>query len=139
MKNHFCRLAIDGGVLHLRAIESMSGAVLDSFTLVRSVAGVEGGGTDGNRALSLARPQPNPAQGGAVLRFSLPAAGHARMEIVDLGGRRMWSADSQLTAGPHEWRWNGENARGERAASGLYFVRLSTLWGTRSERLTLLQ
>src|SRR5206468_9457209 len=43
--------------------------------------------------LELAHPTPNPSQGVAWLRFSLPHEGRAQLEIIDLAGRRVWHAD----------------------------------------------
>lgn len=35
--NHYCKVAIDGGVLQFQAINRSTGAVIDSFTLVRTI------------------------------------------------------------------------------------------------------
>jgi flagellar hook assembly protein FlgD len=89
--------------------------------------------------LALARPAPNPGLGTTLLRFSLPQAGHARLEILDLSGRRLWQVESELGAGPHEWRWDGRGEQGGSVGAGLYFVRLVTPWGNRTERLVWLR
>ena len=102
------------------------------FRIVDPNAGV---GVGGPAVLALARPAPNPGHGTTLLRFSLPQAGHARLEILDLSGRRLWQAESELTAGPHEWRWDGRGGQGGSVGAGLYFVRLVTPWGNRTERL----
>ncbi len=106
------------------------------FHIVDPNAAVDG---EGPAVLALSRPQPNPGPGATVLRFSLPAAGRARLEIMDLAGRRLWRQEAQLGAGAHAVRWNGCIASGERAGAGLYFVRLVTPWGTRTQRLALLR
>ncbi len=95
-------------------------------------------GDAGPAVLALSRPQPNPGTGGSLLRFSLPAAGQARIEIHDLAGRRLWQRAGDFAAGAHAVRWNGTNDSGERLGAGLYFVRLVTPWGTRTQRLSLL-
>ena len=89
--------------------------------------------------LALARPQPNPSRGTALLRFSLPQVGNARLEIMDLSGRCLWRAEAELPAGPHAWRWDGRGSDGGDSGAGLYFVRLVTPWGTRTERLVRLK
>jgi hypothetical protein len=94
--------------------------------------GVPGGANPG---LALSRPVPNPAHATALLQFSLPAAGVARLEILDLTGRRVWSRREALGPGPHAWTWNGRDASGRAVAAGLYGVRLQTPWGTRATRL----
>ena len=94
-----------------------------------------GVGGSGPAVLALARPQPNPSRGTTLLRFSLPAAGHARLEVVDISGRRMGNFEGEFPAGPQTWRWDGRGPDGGAAGAGLYFVRLVTPWGTRTERL----
>lgn len=98
-----------------------------------------GVGENGPAVLALARPHPNPGRGSTLLRFSLPGAGVVRLEILDLLGRRLWQAEAELGAGPHEWRWDGHGAGGGRTGTGLYFVRLVTSWGNRTERLVWLR
>ena len=75
-----------------------------SFRIVDPTAGVWGSGP---AVLALARPQPNPSRGGTLLRFSLPAAGHARLEVVDVSGRRLGSTEGEYAAGAQSWRWDG--------------------------------
>ena len=107
-----------------------------SFRIVDPTAGVWGSGP---AVLALARPQPNPSRGGTLLRFSLPAAGHARLEVVDVSGRRLGSSEGEYAAGAQSWRWDGRNPDGGELGAGLYFVRLATAWGTRTERLVRLR
>lgn len=94
---------------------------------------------DGAAILALSSPAPNPAHGAALLRFSLPFAGTARLDLVDIAGRRVWGVEGVFTAGAHTWHWRGSDAQGGRVRAGLYFVRLVTPWGTRSERFVVLR
>ena len=89
----------------------------------------------GPSVLALARPTPNPSHGAARLRFSLPAAGDARLEVLDVGGRRVWAQSHAFAAGLHELRWDGRDDAGHALGAGLYLVRLVTPWGTRGTRL----
>ena len=89
--------------------------------------------------LFLARPLPDPSAGSTLLRFGLPAAGRVHLEVLDLAGRRVWHSEGELPAGAHAWRWSGETDRGGNAGTGLYFIRLITPWGTRTERLVRLR
>jgi beta-lactamase superfamily II metal-dependent hydrolase len=107
-----------------------------ALSIVSSSAGV---GDGAPAALALARPMPNPSRGATVLRFSLPQAGHARLEIVDLGGRSVWHEEGWREAGSHSVRWDGRGSRGEPCGAGLYFARLTTPWGARTERLVRLR
>jgi len=112
-------------------------AVSDSlFQIGEATAGVGGAGP---ALLALARPQPNPSRSTTLLRFSLPAAGRARLEVVDISGRRMGDFEGEFPAGAQTWRWDGRGPDGGAAGAGLYFVRLVTPWGNRTERLVRLQ
>ena len=91
-----------------------------------------------SRAL-LAPPIPNPASDATTLRFWLPRAGRASLEILDISGRRLWRTEADLAAGIHDQRWDGRSSRGARVSAGLYFVRLSTPWGDRMGRLVRLR
>jgi len=135
--HHFCTVSIEHDLLTLRAL-TPAGAVLDSFTLQR-FGPVTGATAAGPAGPMLARPEPNPGRGTTLLRFSLPRAGRARLEIVDLSGRRVWRTEADLGAGAHEWRWDGRDGAGADAGAGLYFVRLVTPWGTRTQRLVRLR
>jgi hypothetical protein len=93
------------------------------FTLLRipvperlaSVTALSGG-----PMLSL-RNTPNPASG--LVRFDVAgAAGPARLDVLDLSGRVIWSRT--LAPGACDVTWRGESERAGRAASGLYFARL---------------
>jgi hypothetical protein len=78
------------------------------------------------RALALAAPWPNPAPGGAALRFAIPEGGApARLVIHGLDGRRVRTlVDAVLPAGEHAAVWDGRDARGGSVAPGLYVARL---------------
>jgi hypothetical protein len=96
-------------------------------------------GGDRTVVLALAHPVPNPTPGDVLLRFSLPAAGEARLEMLDLAGRRVWSVEGAFPAGTNSWRWDGVDAGGDRAGAGFYFVRLVTPWGARTERFVVIR
>jgi uncharacterized repeat protein (TIGR02543 family) len=91
---------------------------------------------DAPRELALSSPWPNPGSGAVAVAFALPVGGRARLDVLDVGGRRITSIDQDFTAGSHEWQWSGLSSDGLRAGAGLYFVRLTTPWGTRTRRLT---
>ena len=76
--------------------------------------------------LAFARPSPNPSRRSATLRFTLPAAGSVRLEVLDVNGRRVWRRSDSLAGGSHEWSWDGRDDRGRSAGAGLYLVRLAT-------------
>jgi len=90
--------------------------------------------------LSFARPSPNPVRGNAALRFGLPQASRAKLEVFDVRGRRVRTlVDGDRPAGWYVEDWNGADASGRPAGSGLYFVRLTVGERRIEHRLTLLR
>lgn len=88
--------------------------------------------------LALALPTPNPMRGHGLLRFALPAAGDAALEIYDCMGRRVRTlARGTFEPGRHEAAFDGRDDGGRRLVPGLYFARLVTPAGTRTVRLAL--
>lgn len=76
---------------------------------------------------------PNPARD--AVTFSLAgASGLARLELLDLAGRRVWSRDVAGTGAT--LRWNGEREGGGRAAAGVYFARAEDARGVLVRRVT---
>ena len=72
-------------------------------------------------------PVPNPSARIVTLRFTLPRAMRARLEIVDASGRRVRSvAFGILSGGDHAWRWDGRDDGGMRVPNGVYTTRLTT-------------
>jgi hypothetical protein len=89
--------------------------------------------------LRLTRVAPLPVRGAATVEFVLPEAGEARLELFDLGGRRVATlAEGPFRAGVHRVRWEG---RGETGAlpAGLYFVRLRAGGQVRSQAVPVLR
>jgi hypothetical protein len=74
----------------------------------------------------LLAPYPNPFNPRTRLRYELEAAGHVTLEILDARGRSIRRLlDARLGAGPGYVLWDGRDARGALAASGVYLARLS--------------
>jgi hypothetical protein len=89
-------------------------------------------------ALTLSPVFPNPITGAARIRFSLATAGRVTLEVFDIQGRRAATVlDEVREAGPHEASWDGRTDRGDRAARGLYFIRLQTVDQTRIQKAVL--
>jgi hypothetical protein len=88
----------------------------------------------------LAPPSPNPFRGHAALRFGLSRAGEVRLEMFDVGGRRVRTlAEGMRSAGSHLVPWDGRDDGGRPVGAGIYFVRLITPAGTYRSRLVSLQ
>ncbi len=82
---------------------------------------------DGSSPLPRLRvPRPNPSASSATVAFYLPAPGRVSLGVYDVSGRLVDGlvADRDYPAGYHSVVWNGLRS-GMRAASGVYFIRLS--------------
>jgi hypothetical protein len=70
---------------------------------------------------------PNPFNSNTEIKFNLPTAGDAAVQIYDITGARVKMLISgPIDAGEHSIRWNGTNEMGEKVASGIYFYTLSS-------------
>ncbi len=68
---------------------------------------------------------PNPFNPRATVVFTLPAAGHARLTVHDVRGRRLRVlAQGHAAAGRHELEWDGRDNAGRPLSSGVYLLRL---------------
>ncbi len=84
-------------------------------------------GMDGGDGLPAVRAAawPNPAAERTTLRFRLPRAQHALVEIFDTSGRRIRTlVDEPLPSGTYTRTWEGNDDRGHRVPAGMYFVRV---------------
>ncbi len=103
------------------------------------IAGDAHGGTNGTEsepgaALStlplrttLGRPVPNPTRGVSELELTIAPeqAGAVRVEIYDVGGRRVGTlVDRSLVPGHYRLEWSGRDRWGRLVAPGIYFVQL---------------
>lgn len=83
---------------------------------------------------------PNPFNPSTQLRFTLPAAGVARLGIHDASGRLLRVlSDGPRAAGGHTLSWDGRDARGRALPSGVYFARLDTPHARIAQKLVLLK
>lgn len=84
---------------------------------------------------------PNPFNPQTTIRFNLPEPGPIEIEIYDISGRRVWSLETppSLSAGDHEFVWNGNDRTGRQLASGTYFLKIRGGGFQASKRLVLLK
>jgi hypothetical protein len=81
---------------------------------------------------------PNPFVASTQLRYALPERGRAQLAIYDVTGRKVSTlADEIHEAGAHTRSWDGRGAAGERAPSGVYFVRLEFAGRVESRKVVL--
>ncbi len=83
------------------------------------------------KGLTLLGAAPNPVRSSTRLSYTLPAAGHVTVRIVDVQGREIATlVEGRQEAGAHGVQWN---ARGQPA--GVYFCRISAGGATAAGRL----
>ena len=75
---------------------------------------------------SLFQNTPNPFNPTTTISYQLLAAGHARIDIFSVVGKRVRTlTDGPRAPGTHSVVWMAENDSGERVKSGIYFYRLT--------------
>ena len=73
----------------------------------------------------LAPPVPNPGVSGVTLRFALPQAGRASLEVFDAAGRRVTTLhEGMRPAGEQTVPWDFRDRAGREVPNGVYVVRL---------------
>jgi flagellar hook assembly protein FlgD len=80
---------------------------------------------EGEAVARLSCAHPNPFGPSTTIRYVAPRGGHVSVRVYDLAGRAVATlVDGAATPGEHVAVWDGATDSGERAASGVYFVRL---------------
>ena len=83
---------------------------------------------------------PNPFNPTTTISYDLPSAGHVRLEVFNLLGRKVTTlVDEYQTAGFRKVDWNGQNEAGETVSSGVYFYRLTTGNYVQTKKMILLK
>jgi hypothetical protein len=78
-------------------------------------------------AATTLRAAPNPFNPTLAIEAALRQPGPVRLSILDVRGREIRVLHhGSLAAGTARWRWDGRDAGGRQAASGVYLVRLAT-------------
>ena len=90
---------------------------------------------------ALLRSYPNPMSAASTrIDYTMPHAGSATLEIVDVQGRIVARpASGHQPAGPHTIDWNGRDDDGRPLPSGVYFARLVTDAGVRTLKMTIVR
>ena len=106
---------------------------------VAKLTSANGGGTLPT-SYSLAQNYPNPFNPSTTIKFALPVAGNARLEVYNvLGALVAVPFDGMAEAGDHQVVWDGKNSHGQQVASGVYFYRLSAGTYTETKKMMLLK
>jgi hypothetical protein len=78
-------------------------------------------------ATALRSPHPNPFNPTATIEYSIASSGHVALRVFSASGRVVRTlVDDDIDAGEYKAIWNGLTDSGDRAASGVYFVRMSS-------------
>lgn len=81
---------------------------------------------------------PNPFQAQTSVTFDLPEAGHIRLAVYDVLGRRVKVLlEGVVDEGSRTVFWDGRSASGRDSPSGVYFVRLEWRGQVRTQKLVL--
>jgi len=79
----------------------------------------------GTHAGFVVAPWPNPARAGVRFAFRATRSGRVRVDVFDAEGRRVANVvDRDLAAGAYQGRWDGRDAGGREARSGIYVMSL---------------
>ncbi len=90
------------------------------------------------RLATLHAARPNPFNPRTTLRFALARPARAALAVYDLQGRLVRALlDADLPAGETTVAWDGLDARGDAAASGVYVVRLEAGGETAARKVVL--
>lgn len=83
---------------------------------------------------------PNPCNGGTTIRYRTARPGHVTVDLHDARGRRLTRLTDRWQPGG-EWavHWDGRDAQGRAAPSGIYLVRVVSASGAATARVTLLK
>ncbi|MBN2564674.1 MAG: right-handed parallel beta-helix repeat-containing protein [Candidatus Eisenbacteria bacterium] len=91
-------------------------------------------------AVMLLPSAPNPFSVRTRIQFDLPFPASVSCSILDVTGRAVRTfAATDLQAGRNAFAWNGQDDRGRRVASGIYFYRLTTNGHVHTGRVALLR
>jgi hypothetical protein len=115
-------------------------SVSEGYTItVERVDGQSTGVGEGVTPLfQIAGNHPNPFNPSTTIEFAIDRDGPAALHLYDLRGQRIRTLVTEnLTAGPHEVRWDGLDDNGRQMPSGTYLARLSSNGSTTTHKLVL--
>jgi len=87
---------------------------------------------------TLLQNHPNPFNPATIITYALSESGRVTLRVYSVTGTLVKILeDGYRRAGVHEVGWNGENSRGERVASGVYFYRLTAPGFSQTRKMVL--
>jgi hypothetical protein len=134
----FTDAAAGSGTVYYK-LTALDHAGNESTPATASVAVVLDAASELPATFALRSPMPNPAMGAAAIPFALPRESRVNIDIFDTAGRLVRTlVDGSLEAGWHTARWDGRDAGGRRAPSGVYLCRMSAPGHSATRTLVLL-
>ncbi|UCD37564.1 MAG: T9SS type A sorting domain-containing protein [Fidelibacterota bacterium] len=92
------------------------------------------------KSVNLAGNYPNPFNPSTSLRFALPEGAPVSLVVYDLAGREVARlVDSYISEGYHEVVWDGRNAFGALAPTGIYLARMVTPGYARTIKMVMMK
>jgi hypothetical protein len=85
---------------------------------------------------------PNPFNPETTIAFDLPESGNVRLDIYNIRGQKVTTLiNKELSAGNHQFIWNGKNQQGNTIPSGIYLYRVDADGGryTSTRKMLLLK
>jgi hypothetical protein len=98
-------------------------------TVITTPSGIYDVGPDGviPAKFELLGNYPNPFNPSTDIQFLAPKAGNVKIEVYNIAGQLISTVfDGTVEAGLRTVSWNGRNAQGNQASSGIYFYKLSS-------------
>lgn len=106
-------------------LNSLLEAAVDDFEILNQNIDAVSDWTDRGTRFALLGARPNPARAGAEVGFAVPVRSQVRIGVYDVAGREVTVlADRSFDGGTHLVRWDGHDAAGHAAASGIYYLRM---------------
>ena len=124
-------------VVTVNSLNSNISVLLHGPNTVTGVAAIPGA----PRPARLDQNYPNPFNPSTTVRYATHETGTVRLAVYDVQGRLVATlVDGRVPAGEHTIRWDGRTDHGTRAATGVYYYRLSTSSGDQvSRRMVMLR
>ena len=123
--------ALDG--LEVNAIYNAA-----SLGKCRASTATDSDGVHVPRIPNLLRTYPNPFNPRATIAYVVRQSGPVQLDVYNLLGRRVVRlVDGHQPSGTYSITWDGNDARGNRMGSGVYFLRLRTAENRTTEKVVL--